>query len=178
MTGPATAAFTAAQAAETALKLAEIKFELDGVTYESEIANAAPLVANTVVELIKSVGFLELMKLLKCFAAGTQVVVATEQIDGRWRYRTVAIETLNAGDLVLAREEYGPQVKLQRIEEMFVRVSDHLRVLEFRDATGRTQPIKTTDEHPFWSDDQAKYVLASELSLAARVVALTKKSKR
>ncbi len=170
LTPVAGALFTAKEAADVILTLSALKSELDGVTYESEVANAAPQVTKFMVELSKQISFAELMKLLKCFPAGTQVVVATEQIDGRWRYRTVAIETLNAGDLVLAREEYGPQVKLQRIEETFVRVSDHLRVLEFRDATGRTQTIKTTDEHPFWSLDQARYVLASELSLGARVV--------
>ena len=137
---------------------------------QGEVANAAPQVTKFMVELSKQISFAELMKLLKCFPAGTQVVVATELIDGRWRYRTVAIETLNAGDLVLAREEYGPQVKLQRIEETFVRVSDHLRILEFRDASGGTQTIKTTDEHPFWSHDRARYVLASELNLGAQVV--------
>ena len=164
LTGPA------AQVAETALKMAEIKFELDGITYESEVANAAPLVVNTVVDLIKSVGFLELMKLLKCFAAGTQVVVATEQINGVWNYRTAAIETLKVGDLVLAREEYGSQIKRQRVEETFARVSDHLRVLEFRDAVGSNQTIKTTDEHPIWSHDQAKYILANALAVGANVI--------
>ena len=34
----------------------------------------------------------------------------------------------------------------------------------------RSQTIKTTDEHPFWSHDQARYVLASELALGAEVV--------
>ena len=170
LTGPAAAAFTAAQVAETALKMAEIKFELDGITYESEVANAAPLVVNTVVDLIKSVGFLELMKLLKCFAAGTQVVVATEQINGVWNYRTAAIETLKVGDLVLAREEYGSQIKQQRVEETFVRFSDHLRVLEFRDVAGSKQTIKTTDERPIWSHDQAKYILANALAVGANVI--------
>ena len=43
-------------------------------------------------------------------------------------------------------------------------------MLQFCDTAGRTQTIKTTDEHPFWSHDQARYVLASELSLGAKVV--------
>ena len=169
LTPVAGALFTAKEAADVILTLSALKSELDGVTYESEVANAAPQVTKFMVELSKQISFAELMKLLKCFPAGTQVVVATEQVDGRWQYRTVAIETLNAGDLVLAREEYGPQVKLQRIEETFVRVSDHLRVLEFRDSAGRTQIIKTTDEHPFWSHDQARYILASELTIGTTV---------
>ena len=75
-----------------------------------------------------------------------------------------------SGDLVLAREEYGSQIKRQRVEETFARVSDHLRVLEFRDAVGSNQTIKTTDEHPIWSHDQAKYILANALAVGANVI--------
>jgi len=71
---------------------------------------------------------------------------------------------------VLAREEYGSQIKRQRVEETFVRVSDHLRVLEFRDSAGSNQTIKTTDEHPIWSHDQAKYILANALAVGAKVI--------
>ena len=132
LTPIAGALFTAKEMADIAASLSSIKSELDGITFESEVANAAPHMTKVMVELLKSIAFAELMKRLKCFAAGTQVVVAEfSEPGGPVRYRTAAIETLKAGDLVLAREEYGSVVKLQRIEETFVRVSDHLRVLTF-----------------------------------------------
>ncbi len=71
--------------------------------------------------------------------------------------------------ICLAREEFGSQVKLQRIEETFHRVSDHLRELTFTDGAGRTQTIKTTDEHPFWIVEQNKFVNAAELAIGTTV---------
>ena len=171
LTGFAGAAFTAKEAADAALTASQIKSYLDNTTFMSEVHDAGIPIAKIVAGLIKDIGFAELMKLIKCFAAGTQVVVAEEPIDaaGRWKYRTVAIETLKEGDLVLAREEHGSTVKLQRIEETFLRISDHLRVLEFTSPDGGTQTIKTTDEHPFWSVERAAYVTAGELPVGTIV---------
>ncbi|MDB5342830.1 MAG: tandem-95 repeat protein [Schlesneria sp.] len=165
------ALFTAKEAADVALTLSAVKSELDGITFEKEVSNAAPHMVSLVTEMAKQIAMAELIKLLKCFPAGTQVVVAqTSEPGGPIRYQKVAIETLKKGDLVLAREEFGSIVKLQQIEETFQRVSDHLRVLTFTDSSGATHTLKTTDEHPFWIGGQNRFVNASELELGDAVV--------
>jgi hypothetical protein len=146
-------------AADAALTLSEIKSNLDAVTYASEVSNAAPKIASVMTDLLEQFALAELLKRIKCFAAGTQVVLAELPTQGGPnRYRTVAIETLKAGDLVLARDEFGSTVELQRIELTFQRVSDHLRVLTFADSTGATQTIRTTNEHPFWIIEENQFV--------------------
>lgn len=78
----------------------------------------------------------------------------------RVRYITVAIEDLVArgggengdggGQWVIARDQYepdGPLVKA-RIVRTYRRTAYHLQVLIVRDAEGREQTIRVTDEHP------------------------------
>jgi hypothetical protein len=100
-----------------------------------------------------------------CFPAGTQVAVAqNRQAEShQLRYVTKSIEELRPGELVLAREEFGPGVELRRIENTFQRTSKTLIVLGFTDAHGTSHTIRTTDEHPFWIREQQAFVAARDL---------------
>ncbi len=53
---------------------------------------------------------------------------------------------------MLARNQDDPdaQPARSRVDEVYCRASDHLRILEFRDGDGVNQTIRTTDDHPFY----------------------------
>ena len=111
-------------------------------------------------------GFLHLLgaRVRVCFPAGTQVAIGqTKDSNGRIQYQTAAIETLNAGDFVLAREEFGPAVKLQRIEEAFEFTSNHLVMITLADAFGETQTVTTTEDHPFWISERHAYLKPADM---------------
>jgi hypothetical protein len=147
-----------------ALTLYAIKQELDSITFSSEVANAAPHVAEFTANLIKDLTFAELIKLLKCFVAGTQVAVARGRDEsGAVVYTTRNIEDLKVGDLVLARDEFGEAIQLRRVTETVKRTTDRLRVLTFESASGVRQTLRTTDEHPFWTVNHHEFRPASWL---------------
>ncbi len=103
--------------------------------------------------------------------ASPQAVAAARPLAGAaWTTRN--IEDLRPGDAVLAWDAKAGCVRPQRIEAVFVRTGRRLRVLEIADAQGNTQVLCTTDEHPFWSADQAAYVAAGELHVGDRLLAL------
>jgi YD repeat-containing protein len=116
-----------------------------------------------------------------CFPTGTQVVVAIESEGGvddwgsahssvataastRIVYRTVSIETLSAGDRVIARLEDDASNELRSftIDRLFQRTAFHLRILTIRSSTGLLQSLRTTDEHPIYVPD-AGWIAAGEL---------------
>ena len=47
----------------------------------------------------------------------------------------------------------GYRVQRRKVEEVFVRKSDHLRLLQLRSPTGEIQELRTTDNHPFWTPE-------------------------
>ena len=111
-------------------------------------------------------GFLHLLgaRVRVCFPAGTQVAIGqTKDSNGRIQYQTAAIETLNAGDFVLAREEFGTAVKPQRIEEAFEFTSNHLVMITLADAFGETQTVTTTEDHPFWISERDAYLKPADI---------------
>jgi hypothetical protein len=81
------------------------------------------------------------------------------------RYETRAIQDIREGDIVLARDEFGTDLAPKRVVETYERTSDHLRILEFRSLDGVTQTLKTTNEHPFWSVNQGRFVEAVDLEV-------------
>jgi hypothetical protein len=118
-------------------------------------------------------GFLALLgaRIRVCFPAGTQVTVGQSvNAQGQIEYRTTAIETLKAGDFVLAREEFGPAVKPQPILATYERQSNHLVMISLRDRFGRTQTITTTDDHPFWVVELAAYLKPQDLREGMSVI--------
>jgi hypothetical protein len=165
------------EGAQLAIGGFELKVALDDVTYKSDIKDLAPKVAGILTNLILELGFAQLLKKIKCFAAGTQIAVAMSRgEDGSWKYATKSIEDLRGveeagddADWVLAREELGDKVELRRVLRTVKHSSDHLRVLEFEDATGQRQTIRTTDEHPFWvvdtSEARGRYIPAQHLEV-------------
>lgn len=76
---------------------------------------------------------------------------------------TKNIEDIQAGDLVLARDEHGSAIGLKPVKETYQRVSHHLRHLTFETANGTQQMLSTTDEHPFWSVTAEEFIEAGSL---------------
>ena len=76
---------------------------------------------------------------------------------------TKNIEDIQAGDLVLARDEHGSSIGLKQVKETYKRVSHHLRHLTFETPDGTQQTLSTTDEHPFWSVTAEEFVEAGSL---------------
>jgi hypothetical protein len=76
---------------------------------------------------------------------------------------TKDIEYIQAGDLVLARDEHGSAIGLKPVKETYQRVSHHLRHLTFETPDGKQQTLSTTDEHPFWLVTADEFVEAGAL---------------
>ena len=89
---------------------------------------------------------------MKCFTAGTQIVVGVEfDTDGVFvQYVTVNIEDIQVGDLVYSYDTATGEVSLREVTDTFVRSSDHINYLTILDEQGHEQVIETTDGHPFW----------------------------
>lgn len=73
-----------------------------------------------------------------------------------------AIETIREGDFVLARDDEG-RVSPQRVVRTFAGFCDHLRLVTLVDGDGRSQTLRTTDEHPFWSATIQDWICAGDL---------------
>jgi hypothetical protein len=76
---------------------------------------------------------------------------------------TKNIEDIQAGDLVLARDEHGSAIGFKPVKETYQRVSHHLRHLTFETPDGTQQTLSTTDEHPFWSVTADEFIEAGSL---------------
>jgi hypothetical protein len=115
----------------------------------------------------KAVRAQQRMRLGDCFAAGTQVITAANA-DGS--YSSKAIEEINIGDWVVARDDANPSAPLQmkQVTQVFIKTSDHLRVLEVEGDDGNIEVIRTTDVHPFYVDGRG-WVNAGELQAGDRV---------
>ena len=87
-------------------------------------------------------------------------------------WTTKAIEDIQVGDLVLARDEQGTALGWKPVKVVYRRTSYHLRHLTFRDAAGHEQTFETTDEHPFWSVTAQGFVNAGDLSTGDRVISV------
>ncbi|MEJ2419120.1 MAG: polymorphic toxin-type HINT domain-containing protein, partial [Exilibacterium sp.] len=75
------------------------------------------------------------------FAAGTLVATAVG---------TVAIEDIEVGDFVLAKNEESGEVKARRVNSVFADRHDSVISLVVRDEEGNQEVIITTEEHPFY----------------------------
>ena len=82
---------------------------------------------------------------------------------------TCNIEDIQAGDLVLARDEHGQEIGLKPVKEVDKRTSFHLRHLTFESTDGDQQALSTTDEHPFWSVTADEFVEAGSLPVGHKV---------
>ncbi|MFT3788423.1 MAG: polymorphic toxin-type HINT domain-containing protein [Tepidisphaeraceae bacterium] len=102
-----------------------------------------------------------------CFAAGTQVIVG-QNADGS--YITRAIEEIHAGDTVLSRDQSSAidTIEPHRVESVFSKTADHIRVIEYADTSGHTERIETTDNHPFWVEGTG-WVEAGKLTVGAEL---------
>ena len=90
-------------------------------------------------------------------------VELTAPADADVKLVTKNIEDIQAGDLVLARDEHGSGIGLKPVKETYQRVSHHLRHLTFKAPDGNQQTLSTTDEHPFWSVTADDFVEAGAL---------------
>ncbi len=75
------------------------------------------------------------------FAAGTLVATAVG---------AVAIEDIEVGDFVLAKNEESGEVKARRVNSVFADRHDSVISLVVRDEEGNQEVIITTEEHPFY----------------------------
>jgi hypothetical protein len=94
---------------------------------------------------------------------------ATADTTPRPQYITKDIADIREGDIVLARDEFGNDLGLKRVVEVYGRTSDHLRILTFRAADGTEQTLKTTDEHPLWIEGHKSFVEAKDLAIGDKV---------
>ena len=64
------------------------------------------------------------------------------------------IETIQAGDTVLAWDEDLQQNTPRRVVQIFRNTTDHIHQIQIRGSDGTTQQIGTTCAHPFWVVDE------------------------
>ena len=85
----------------------------------------------------------------QCFVAGTGVVVG---FDADGTPITRAIEDIQVGDEVVSRSQYVARddLDVRRVQAVFARTSDHVRVVTVAGDDGNVETIRTTDEHPFF----------------------------
>jgi hypothetical protein len=125
-----------------------------------------------------------------CFVAGTQVVIGIQaedqpqalnlpliEKDGALavaapasRYLTQSIEHLRPGETVLCRSQLDPQgpMTFQRIEEVFVRTTQHLQIVTLQSSDGLEQTLHTTNEHPLYVEGKG-WVDSRDLMVGDRV---------
>jgi hypothetical protein len=63
------------------------------------------------------------------------------------------IEDVREGDLVVARDDATGELVARPVTQLFRNTSDHLRQVTYATAAGVTRTIATTDEHPFWTEE-------------------------
>ena len=90
-------------------------------------------------------------------------VVDDESSPNGRRYLTKAIETIQPGERVLAREEFGERLSMQPVMDLFHNQSAHLRWLTLQTLDGCTSKLPTTDSHPFWVHEQQNWIEAGKL---------------
>ena len=108
----------------------------------------------------------------KCLIAGTQVLAQDETGTAV----PVAIETVEAGDLVWSRDEHTGEQGFKVVVETYVRETDELVHLSFTSGAG-CQPadgstantLIGTAEHPFWSLTRDKWVDMGELNVGEQL---------
>ena len=68
------------------------------------------------------------------------------------------IEDIPPGDQVRLRDEYGRNIGLKHIKEVYHRTFAHLRHVTFEAEDGVQQTLSATDERPVWSVPANKFV--------------------
>ncbi len=103
-----------------------------------------------------------------CYVAGTQVVT---NIEKNGDLATKNIQDIKVGDYVLSRDQLDEHGKdeYRKVTRVFVKTSDHLRILRVRAADGNVETIRTTDDHPFWVEGIG-WLAAKELRSGESVV--------
>ena len=92
---------------------------------------------------------------------------ATKEASPGYKLRSVA--EFKPGDPILSFNRQTGEVEVRHVKRAVRRVSDHLRILTFTDRDGRSQTIKTTNEHPFLVVDVGDYVEARDLQPGQKV---------
>lgn len=98
-----------------------------------------------------------------CFAKGT--LVRTEQ-------GLVAIENVEIGDRVWARDDQTGDEDWKAVAQVFVTPDQQLLDLTFEAEDGTKQTLRATAEHPLWSLDDDEWQAIGELEVGERIEAL------
>ena len=96
--------------------------------------------------------------------------IASDYRVGAENYKFFNIEDIRPGQLVLASNPATGQLEPRRVLQTFQRTTYHLRYLTFESTTGVRQTFETTDEHPFWSQSEFRWVSAGDLQPGDRVI--------
>ncbi|WP_446212980.1 polymorphic toxin-type HINT domain-containing protein [Micromonospora sp. IBSANI012] len=114
-------------------------------------------------------GVKELRAASKCelhsFAPGTLVLLA----DGSKR----PIEEIDTGDRVLAKDPETGQVSTQDVVATHINQDSDLTDLVVSAGGGPARVYKTTQHHPFWSQDRREWVDAADLTVGERLIDAT-----
>ncbi len=100
------------------------------------------------------------------FSTGNEQIFQEEDVP---RFITKNIEDVEEADYVLARDEFGSEIGLRRVIEVYRRTSDHLRILTFQANDGTQQTLETTNEHPFWVVGYETFTEAKNLKVGTKV---------
>jgi RHS repeat-associated protein len=99
----------------------------------------------------------------RSLATSTDLPGSFAHVPGDSLYVTKSIEEISVGDQVQSWDPTTGVVAAKRVDKVFVRVADHLRVLWLDSPDGQSQEIRTTDDHPFWDARLQRFVCAREL---------------
>jgi RHS repeat-associated protein len=114
-------------------------------------AQAGPRITSTVSRRCTAMSVLSLFLLLAGFALWNPFGFGSKS--EIWS-STKNIEDVKPGDQVVAWDEDTGEVVTRRVVRVFHNTSDHLRILQIRNANGTQQQLETTDGHPFWVPNQ------------------------
>ncbi|WP_329102770.1 polymorphic toxin-type HINT domain-containing protein [Micromonospora sp. NBC_01699] len=89
------------------------------------------------------------------FAPGTKVVLAGGD--------TKSIEDLGEGDQVLATDPETGETRAREVTDTHINLDTDLADLTVTFGDGRTEVIKTTQHHPFWSQTRSSWIDAVDL---------------
>lgn len=105
-----------------------------------------------------------------CFVAGTPVWVAVQDKSGQWQSVSKPIETVKAGEYVIARNEQTGKTSVRRVLKTTIKHTHVTVSVTLADKSGQTvETITASREHPFYVDGKG-FVPAGGLAIGNSIV--------